>query len=93
MLEGLPLIVELMKRAGDRIVIMPGGGIIARNIERIVGAAQPREIHFAALESVESAMQFRRPHVFMGGELRPPEYDRLDTSQALIRSVMSKGTG
>ena len=91
-LEGLPLIVELMKRAGDRIVIMPGGGITARNVERIVAAARPSEIHFAALESVESAMRFRRAHVFMGGELRPPEYDRLDTSQALIRSVMASGS-
>jgi copper homeostasis protein len=90
-LEGLPLIVELTKRAGDRIVIMPGGGITARNVERIVVAARPREIHFAALEPVESAMRFRRAHVFMGGELRPPEYDRLDTSQALIRSVMASG--
>jgi copper homeostasis protein len=91
-LEGLLLIVELMKRAGDRIVIMPGGGITARNVERIVAAAKPREIHFAALEPVESAMRFRRAHVFMGGELRPPEYDRLDTSQALICSVMAKGS-
>jgi copper homeostasis protein len=91
-LEGLPLIVELMKRAGDRIVIMPGGGITARNVERIVAAARPREIHFAALEPVESTMRFRRPHVFMGGELRPPEFDRLDTSQGLIRSVMVKGS-
>ena len=90
-LEGLPLIVELMKRAGERIVIMPGGGITVRTVERIVAAARPREIHFAALEPVESAMRFRRAHVFMGGELRPPEYDRLDTSQALIRSVMAKG--
>ena len=92
-LEGLPLIVELMKRAGDRIVIMPGGGITARNVERIVAAARPREIHFAALEPVHSAMRFRRAHVFMGGELRPPEYDRLDTSQALIRSMIAKGSG
>ena len=92
-LEGLPLIVELMKRAGDSIVIMPGGGITARNIERIVGAAQPREIHFAALESVESAMQFRRPHVFMGGELRPPEYDRLESSAATIGAIVAKASG
>jgi copper homeostasis protein len=92
-LEGLPLIVELMKRAGDRIVIIPGGGITARNVERIVAAARPREMHFAALKPSASGMQFRRAHVFMGGELRLPEYDRLDTSQALIRSVMSKGTG
>jgi copper homeostasis protein len=92
-LEGLPLIVELTKRAGDRIVIMPGGGITARNVERIVAAAKPREMHFAALDAIESGMRFRRPHVFMGGELRPPEYDRLDTSQILIRSVMMKGSG
>ena len=26
-LEGLPLIVELMNRAGNRIIVMPGGGI------------------------------------------------------------------
>jgi copper homeostasis protein len=41
---------------------------------------------------VESAMRFRRAHVFMGGELRPPEFDRLDTSQTLIRSVMTNGS-
>ena len=92
-LEGLPLIVELIKRAADRIVIMPGGGITKRNVGKIVAVAEPREIHFAALEPVASGMQFRRPHVFMGGELRPPEYDRLDTSVASIRSVMTKATG
>ncbi len=88
-LEGLPLIADLVRRAGDRIIVMPGGGITARNVERIVAAASPKEIHFAALELEEGAMGFRRPHVFMGGELRPPEYDRLVTSSATIRSVMS----
>jgi copper homeostasis protein len=92
-LEGLPLIVELMQRAGDRIVVMPGGGITARNVERIIAAAKPREIHFAALEPIASGMRFRRPHVFMGGELRPPEYDRRDTSAASVRSVIAKASG
>lgn len=89
-LEGLPLITELVKRAGDRIIIMPGGGITARNVDRIVAAAKPREIHFAALELETGGMRFRRGHVFMGGELRPPEYDRLATSEATIRAVMTK---
>ena len=40
-LEGLPLIAELVRRAGDRIIVMPGGGITARNTERIVAAARP----------------------------------------------------
>ena len=92
MLEGLPLIVELMSQAGDRIVIMPGGGITARNVERIVAAAKPREMHFAALAAIESGMRFRRPHVFMGGELRPPEYDRLDTSAATIGAIVAKAS-
>jgi copper homeostasis protein len=92
-LEGLPLIVDLMKRAGDRIVIMPGGGITQRNVERIVTQARPREIHFAALEPAASAMRFRREHVFMGGELRPPEYERLASSAPAIRAIVAKASG
>ncbi len=92
-LEGLPLITELVRRAGDRIIIMPGGGITKRNVDRIVAAAKPREIHFAALEPEAGAMQFRRHHVFMGGELRAPEYDRLVTSVGSIRAVMAKLSG
>jgi copper homeostasis protein len=92
-LEGLPLIVELVRRAGTRIIVMPGGGITARNADRIVAAVKPKEIHFAALQPTASGMQFRRQHVFMGGELRPPEYDRLQTSAASIRSVIAKASG
>ncbi|HEY1781126.1 MAG TPA: copper homeostasis protein CutC [Roseiarcus sp.] len=88
-LEGLPLIVKLIERGGDRIIVMPGGGITARNIDRILDAATPREVHFAALEPIASGMRFRRAHVFMGGELRPPEYDRLDTSAASVRAVIA----
>jgi copper homeostasis protein len=92
-LEGLPLLAELVSRAGNRIVVMPGGGITSRNIERIVSALEPREIHFASLDPAPSGMQFRRQHVFMGGELRPPEYDRLVTSPSAIRAVMTRASG
>ncbi len=91
-LEGLPLIAELVRRAGERIIVMPGGGITSRNVERIVNAARPRELHFATLEPAPSEMEHRRNHVFMGGELRPPEYDRLVTSAASIRAVIAKAS-
>lgn len=91
-LEGLPMIVDLIRHAGDRIVIMPGGGITHRNVERIIAAAHPREIHFAALETVASGMRFRRSHVYMGGELRPPEYDRPHTSAATARLFVDKAS-
>lgn len=92
-LEGLPLIASLVERAGDRIIIMPGGGITPRNVGRIVAAARLKEMHFAALENMAGGMRFRREHVFMGGELRPAEYDRLVTSAESIRSVMAKASG
>jgi copper homeostasis protein len=92
-LEGLPLIAELVRRAGDRIIVMPGGGITARNVDRIVAAAKPREIHFAALEPAAGSMRFRREHVSMGGELRPPEYDRLVTSVDSVRAVIARAKG
>jgi copper homeostasis protein len=92
-LEGLPLIGELIRRAGERIIVMPGGGITARNAERIIADVSPREIHFAALAPEAGGMRFRRDHVFMGGELRPPEYDRLATRAAAIRAVIAKTQG
>ncbi|MHA1547787.1 MAG: copper homeostasis protein CutC [Alphaproteobacteria bacterium] len=91
-LEGLPLIVELIQRAAGRIIVMPGGDITSRNVERIVTAVQPREVHFAALAVEPSGMSYRRQYVYMGGTLRPPEYDRLVTSTASIRSVMEGTT-
>jgi copper homeostasis protein len=88
--EGLPPLTKLFELAGDRFVVMPGGGITSRNIGRIVDILKPKEIHFAALQSVSSPMRFRRPHVFMGGELRPPEYDRLNTSSDSLRVIMAE---
>ncbi|MBE7200972.1 MAG: copper homeostasis protein CutC [Parafilimonas terrae] len=87
-LEGLPLIKELIGRAGDRVIIMPGGGITERNIGRIVAEAHPAEVHFAALRGVESPVVRRRDNVFMGGELRAPEYNRLETSGTILAAVM-----
>lgn len=88
-LAGLPLLEALQARAGDRIVVMPGGGISERTIGRIVAALKPKEIHFAALSLAPGGMNFRRDHVFMGGELRPPEYDRRVTTAAGIRAIIA----
>jgi len=92
-LEGLPLIAELVRRAAARIIVMPGGGVTARNIDRIIAGAGITEIHFAGLEAAASGMRTRRSHVFMGGELRQPEYVRLTTSQQALRNIITKARG
>jgi copper homeostasis protein len=90
--EGAERIAELIKAAVDRVIIMPGGGINPRNVARVAAVTGASEIHFAARVPTTSAMRFRRGDVYMGGELRPPEYDRLDTSTAAVAAVIAAAT-
>jgi copper homeostasis protein len=87
-LEGAPLIRRLIELAAGRIIVMPGGGITARNVGRVLQETGASEIHFAALSESASGMTYRNPYVFMGGELRPAEYARLITTKAGITSVL-----
>jgi copper homeostasis protein len=87
--EGLDLIAELVARARDRIVVMPGGGITDRNVARIRARVPVTELHFAGGEPVESRMRFRNPRVFMGGTLRPPEYTLDLLPDGYVRRVIA----
>ncbi len=87
-LEGLDLIADLVQRAGDRVIIMPGAGITERNVAKIVAASGAREFHVYAPMVYEGRMQYRNPRVFMGGELRPPEYTVSVTDPARIRTMI-----
>ncbi|KAJ7392523.1 hypothetical protein OS493_012194 [Desmophyllum pertusum] len=42
-LEGLPTINHLIEKAKDRIIIVPGGGITERNLERILQESGAKE--------------------------------------------------
>ena len=86
-LEGLDLITALVRQAGDRIIIMPGGGITERNISKIVAQSGVKEVHAVGTRSVDSAMQHRNSHVFMGGELRPPEFTRMVTDANRVKAL------
>jgi copper homeostasis protein len=87
-LEGLDLIVELVRVAGDRIIVMPGAGITERNVHKIVAASGVREVHVYAPVEVASRMAYRNPRVYMGGELRPPEYSVSTTDASRIAAVL-----
>jgi len=87
-LEGLDLIVDLVRAAGDQIIVMPGAGFTERNIGKIVAASGVREVHVYAPASGASRMVYRNPRVFMGGELRPPEYSVSVTDAGRIRAFL-----
>ena len=74
-LEGADLLAQLVEKAADRIIIMPGCGVREGNIAEIARLSGAREFHFSARESVESGMLFRNPEVAMGSEDDPYGYD------------------
>lgn len=82
--EGIPLLARLVRQAGDRIRIMPGGGITERNLDRIVQETGVRDVHLTARQRVASPMAYRPGHVFMGGELRLPEFELAVADPGLI---------
>ncbi|CAG8623139.1 9016_t:CDS:2, partial [Cetraspora pellucida] len=73
-LEGLETIVELVKHAQDRIIIMPGGGIRESNLSRIFAATYLQEIHVSASTTISSTMIHKTSNIHMGKAFYNSEY-------------------
>ena len=86
MLEGVELIAELVRRAGDDIIIMPGAGITEKNLPRIIRETGAKEFHVTGSASVLSNMEFRNERCFMGKALYPPEFSLKVTNPDKIRT-------
>jgi copper homeostasis protein len=66
-LQGIALITELVKRAGERIVILPGSGIQEESAYKIVSQSGVKELHLSAKMFRRSEMLFQN-HVTMGSD-------------------------
>jgi copper homeostasis protein len=44
-ITGIPTLQRLLAAAGDRIIVMPGGGIHSENVSELLGVTGAREIH------------------------------------------------
>lgn len=85
-LEGASLLAELVEKAGNRIIIMPGCGVREDNIAEIARLSGAKEFHFSARESVESGMVFRNPEVAMGSEDDP--YGTVQTTARRVAATI-----
>lgn len=59
--DGLPLIKELIDKADDRIIIMPGSGITSQNIISIAESTGAKEFHSSAGITKDSGIKFNNP--------------------------------
>uniref|UniRef100_K7FSF1 Copper homeostasis protein cutC homolog n=1 Tax=Pelodiscus sinensis TaxID=13735 RepID=K7FSF1_PELSI len=86
-LEGLPLIKRLTEQAKGRIVVVPGGGITERNLQRILEGSGAPEFHCSARSARDSGMKFRNSSVAMGASLSTSEYAVKVADVATVRTL------
>lgn len=87
--EGKDLIVQLVRQAQGKIIILAGGGIRPHNIHPLVEQTGVTECHVSGRKKVESRMQFVNNRVSMGGSLSGSEYEHLVTDPSMIRSFLA----
>jgi copper homeostasis protein len=82
-LEGKATIRELIRNAGKRISIMPGGGINEENIKTLKDYTGAKEYHVTLRNEQNSKMIYKRDGISLGKHLFP-EYSRMITSTKRI---------
>lgn len=79
--EGVELIRRLVERAGDRIEILPGGGIQVWNAKEVIERTGCRQVHLTAAGTAYDPSTQARPEITFGGALHPRE-DRYPLTDA-----------
>ncbi|HSL93784.1 MAG TPA: copper homeostasis protein CutC [Bacillota bacterium] len=85
--EGIGLLRELVERSGDRLTVMPGGGIDSTNAGLLTGETGAVWLHASARSSYAGPMSFRREAVTMG-RAGQDEYSRSRTDAGKVRSII-----
>jgi copper homeostasis protein len=86
--DGIELLASLVRKAGNRIVIMPGGGLNKTNIESVARQSKACEFHLTGRKIVKSEMLFTRDDISMGTYVGMPEYSRKVADPELILSIV-----
>ena len=87
-IEGAGVIKTLVAAAGNRIQIMPGGGINEYNISLLATSTAAKEYHMSARHETESRMTYRRKGIYIGAQHLQSEYTLKNADPERIRSVI-----
>jgi copper homeostasis protein len=85
--EGIALLADLVSTAGDSLSIMPGGGIRAETVTRLVAATGCREVHAGPSLLMDGPVAPREGQV--GGADLPADHQRRLPDAAGIKALRS----
>lgn len=86
--EGIQKLAVLVKKAGDRISIMPGSGVNLNNIKNIADITSAQEIHLSARSYIPSQMEYKQPMVTMGGAVTIPDFELQVPDEKVITEIL-----
>lgn len=86
--KGIPLLKQLVEKAGERIIIMPGCGVREGNIARIEAETGAREFHTSARSVVHSQMCYRKEEVPMGSSAVTSEFETVQTDREKVKQFV-----
>jgi len=86
--DGAGLLSALVKKAGKRIIIMPGSGINEENIGAIAKATGAKEFHLSARKRIESEMIFRKEGIKMGNSPGYNEFTSEVADPEIIKNII-----
>lgn len=86
--KGIPLLSELIKKAGKRIIIMPGCGIRENNIDKIEAETGASEFHTSARQIIYSQMTYRKENVPMGSSIVSSEFEIMQTDRKIVSKFL-----
>jgi len=81
---GIPHLKELVHRAADRIIIMPGCGVREDNIALIEAGTGAKEFHTSARSIVYSKMEYKNESVPMGSSAVLSEFETVQTDRQKV---------
>jgi len=87
--EGSELIASLVKQAGKRIIIMPGGGINESNIVSIARTTGAGEFHLTGRRIINSEMIYMKPGISLGGAQEISEFSRKIADNEKIVNIIN----
>ncbi|BDX38318.1 copper homeostasis protein CutC [Tenuifilaceae bacterium CYCD] len=80
--DSVDLLRELVKKAANRVAIMPGSGINANTIKRIVNTGA-NEFHMSGVKDVESKMIYRKENLTLNGNSLPDYVNQISDVESI----------
>jgi copper homeostasis protein len=86
--EGIGLLTELVDKAGNEIIIMPGSGVNSNTIDELIRKTKALEFHTSAKTFENSKMDYFNKDISMGGVESIDEFSKVAVDSVEVKKMV-----